>query len=229
VGALVFHRPLAEQAIFGLGAGFSNLVLIGLPVVLTALGPEASFPMLVIIGFHSATFMPLTVLLIQADRNGPAGDRIRVGPLLLDVVRNPVIVALLLGALFNAAGADLWAPLGSLLELLGAAAIPCALFALGGSLAGYPMSGDAAPALVLSGLKLVVHPLLVWMIAVPVLGLSGLPVTVAVLLAAMPSAVFVYLFGSRYEAAAAVAARTVLLTSVASFATLWILLLRLPG
>jgi predicted permease len=220
----VYHRPLAEQAVFGLGAAFSNLFLIGLPVVLTALGPEASFPMVMILGFHSATFMPLTVLLVQADRDRTGSLSSRLRTVVHDVVRNPIIVALLVGAVINVSGLPLWSPAASILDLLGQAAIPCALVALGGSLAGYDASGETGPVLLLTALKLVVHPLLVWIVAVPVLGLSGLPVSVAVLLAAMPSAVFVYLFGARYDAAANVAARTVLLTSVASFATLWAVL-----
>jgi predicted permease len=220
IGRVVFRRPLADQAIFGLGAAFSNLFLIGLPVVLTALGPQASFPMLVIIGFHSATFMPLTVILVQAGRSESGSVSSRVASVLVDVLRNPVIIALAAGLVLNVAGVGFWPPVASLLDLLGNAAIPCALFALGGSLHGYPIGGEAAPAIVLAGLKLVVHPLLVWLIAVPVMGLEGLPVAVAVLMAAMPSAVFVYLFGARYQAAPTVAARTVLLTSVASFVTL---------
>jgi predicted permease len=224
VGRFMFGKPLADQAIFGLGAAFSNLFLIGLPVVLTALGPEASFPMLVIIGFHSATFMPLTVILVQAGRSEGEGMGARVLSVLAEVVRNPVIIALAGGVVLNVIGIGFWPPVASLLDLLGSAAIPCALFALGGSLHGYPVGGDAAPAFVLGGLKLIVHPLLVWLIAVPVMGLQGLPVAVAVLMAAMPSAVFVYLFGARYQAAAEVAARTVFLTSVASFVTLSIVL-----
>jgi len=224
VGRVVFGRPLADQAIFGLGAAFSNLFLIGLPVVLTALGPEASFPMLVIIGFHSATFMPLTVILVQAGRSDSGGFASRMASVLADVLRNPVIIALAAGIALNVVGIGFWPPVASLLDLLGNAAIPCALFALGGSLYGYPIGGEAAPSVVLAGLKLIVHPLLVWVIAVPVMGLEGLSVEVAVLMAAMPSAVFVYLFGARYQAATEVAARTVLLTSVASFVTLSIVL-----
>jgi predicted permease len=95
---------------------------------------------------------------------------------------------------------------------------------MGGSLGTQPLIGDVPPALVLSGLKLFVHPLLVWVVAVPILGLSGLWAWVAVTMAAMPSGVNVYLFGARYEAAAGVAGRTVLLTSLGSVATISILL-----
>lgn len=219
-----YRRPLEDQAIFGMGAGFSNLVLLGLPVVITALGPEAMLPLLIIIGLHSATFMPLTVLLVQAGRDGEGSGGARTVRLLAEILRNPIVIGILVGLLVNATGAPLWAGLATMLDLLGAAAIPCALFAMGASLTTYPLAGDAGPALVLSALKLVVHPLLVWAIAVPVLGGSGIAVTVAVLLAAMPSAVNVYLFGARYEAAADVAARTVLLTTVGSMVTVSVVL-----
>lgn len=231
VGRL-FGRPLREQAIFGMGAAFSNLVLMGIPVVLTALGPDASLPMLAIIGFHSATFMPLTVLLVQVGGESEAVSLgHRTARLLGDVLRNPIILGISVGLLVNLTGITMWAAPAAILDFLGAAAVPCALFAMGASLAGYPLTGDVRQALALTALKLLVHPFLVWLVAVPVLGLEGLPVTVAVLMAAMPSAVNVYLFGARYDAAPRVAARTVLLTTVCSMVTIATLLLLLgaPG
>lgn len=220
VGRVPFRRALAEQAIFGMGAAFSNLVLIGIPVVLTALGPDASLPMLAIIGLHSATFMPLTVLLIQAEQADGGSMARRAAGLFADVLRNPIILGILAGLLVNLTGVALWTPVSTILDLLGAAAVPCALFTVGASLAGFPLAGDLAPSLTVTGLKLVVHPLLVWLVAVPVLGADGLAVDVAVLMAAMPSAVNVYLFGERYAAAAGMAARTVLLTTFGSMVTI---------
>ena len=227
VGRVPFRRALREQAIFGMGAAFSNLVLIGIPVVLTALGPDASLPMLAIIGLHSATFMPLTVFLVKADGTDQGPLVGRAGRLAADVVRNPIILGILAGLLVNLSAVTLWAPVTDLLDFLGAAAVPCALFALGASLAGFPLTGELAPSLAVSGLKLVAHPALVWLLAVPVLGAGGLAVDVAVVLAAMPSAVNVYLFGERYAAAAGVAARSVLITTVASVVTIAVVLVLL--
>jgi malonate transporter and related proteins len=224
MGKLVFGRSLADQAIFGMGAAFSNLVLMGIPIILTALGPEALLPMLVIIGFHSATFMPVTVILIQAGRGGPETVSRRLGRVLGDVVRNPVIVGIFVGLLLNVLDVSMWVPMERLLEMLGAAAVPCALFAMGASIADYPLSGDLWPAALLTALKLVVHPLLVWLIAVPLLGLEGLWVSVAIVMSSMPSAVNVYLFGSRYDAAQSVAARTVLLSTLCSMLTIPVVL-----
>ncbi len=229
IGRFPFKRSLADQAIFGMGGAFSNLVFMGIPITLSALGPDASLPMLLIIGFHSATFMPLTLAIVQAD--GPNRKRgfARFFAVFRDVARNPIILGILAGVIVNLLGFTLWVPVDRVLDLLGSAAVPVALFAMGASLAGYPLAGDVLPALVLSVLKLVVHPLVVWLVAVPWLGLGGLWVSVAIIMAAMPSAVNVYLFGARYDAAPDVAARTVLISTVGSVVTISVILAMMGG
>jgi malonate transporter len=82
---------------------------------------------------------------------------------------------------------------------------------------------------VLSVIKLAVHPLIVWVLAAPVFGLEGLWVSVPVVMASMPSAVNVYLFGARYDTAPGVAARTVLVTTVGSVVTIAVVLLLVGG
>jgi len=144
-------------------------------------------------------------------------------------VRNPIIMGLLLGVAVNLGGLGLPGPVDTMAEMVGASAVPCALFALGASLAGYPLTGDLPPALVLSFLKVVAHPALVWLLAVPVLGLEGIWVPVAVTMAAMPSGINVYLFGARYDVAPGVAARTVLISTAASLVTLPVLLYLFAG
>ena len=223
-GRFVFDRRLAEQAIFGMSASFSNTVLIGIPVVLTALGPEASLPMLLIIAFHSALFMPLTVALIAVGQGGNGPVTRRITAVFGDVLRNPIILGILMGAIVNLGDVDVWSGLAALLDFLASAAVPCALFALGASLVGLPPSGDLPPAVSLSALKLVAHPLLAGVIAGPLLGLDGPMFSVPIVLAAMPTGVNVYLFGARYEEAAGVAARTVLLSTVGSVVTIWLVL-----
>jgi predicted permease len=210
-----------------MGAAFSNTVLVGIPVILMAFGPEATLPLFLIIAFHSATFMPLTVALIQAARGAGVSWTDQLTNVFREIVRNPIVMGLLLGFLANLSGMTLPTPVDRFTELLGGAAVPCALFAMGASLASYPLTGDVLPAVLLTSLKLVVHPLIVWVGAVPLLNLGGLWVSVAVTMAAMPAGVNVYLFGARYDAASGVAARTVLLSSVASMGTITFLLLLL--
>jgi predicted permease len=219
----LFHRPLDERAIFGMGAGFSNTVLMGLPILLTAFGPEANLPIFLIIAFHGPILMPLVSGLIQVGRGEASlGQQFRT--VALELARNPIIVGLALGLATNLGGLSIPASLDRLAEMVGASAVPCALFALGASLAAYPLTGDARPAVLLTFLKLLVHPALVWVLAVPVFGCEGIWVHVAVTMAAMPSGINVYLFGARYNAAPGVAARTVFLSTVFSLGTISVLL-----
>ncbi len=222
-GRFVYRRSPAAQAIFGMSAGFSNTVLVGVPVLLTAYGPEALLPVFLLIALHSALLMPLTVALIQlgsgADRPEVAmRSRLRLAS--ADLLRTPIVTSVFAGFVFNLSGFRLPGPVDGAAEILGTAAVPCALFAMGASLAAFPLRGDLSPALLVVALKLVVHPLAVWVLAVPVMGLEGIWVPVAVTMAAMPSGVNAYLFAARYEAAEGVAARAVFVSTAASIVTI---------
>ena len=229
LGRFLFKRPLADQAMFGMGACHSNTVLIGIPILITAFGPEATLPMFLIIAFHGPTIMPLTTGLIQLGRGGEVTVARQLRAMGLEMLKNPIIMGLFLGLVMNLSGLGIPGPLDGMAELLGASAVPCALFALGASLAGYPLTGDVSPALFLVALKLLVQPALVWILAVPVFGLEGIWVPVAVTMAAMPSGINVYLFGARYDAAPGVAARTVFLSTIFSLGTLSALLYWFQG
>jgi len=223
----IYGRDLAAQAIFGMSGAFANLVLLGIPVLLTAFGPDAALPMFLIIGVDATLVMPLTVVLIHLGR----GDQVTVGGQLREVagalLRNPIILGLALGLAANVSGVTIPGGIDAMIDMMGAAAVPTSLFAMGASLAAYPWRGDLSPALVLTTLKLLVHPLLVWLVATKVLGLEGLWVSVAVVLAAMPTAVNTYLFAARYDAAPRVAAKTVLLSSMLAVVTVSALLVLL--
>jgi len=229
LGRLLFHRTLDQQAIFGMSAGFSNTVLLGIPILITAYGPSATLPIFLLIAFHGPTLMPLTTALIQLSRGREVSATQQAKAVGLELVRNPIIMGLLLGLLSNLSGLVLPGGLDRTIELLGSSAIPCALFAMGASLAGYPLFGDVTPAVLLASVKIILHPLLVWILAVPVFGLEGIWVPVAVTMAAMPTGVNAYLFGARYDAAQGVAARTILLGTVVSVGTISLVLLLFQG
>lgn len=229
IGRFFFNRTLDHQAIFGMSAGFSNTVLVGIPILLTAYGPDATLPIFLLIAFHSSTLMPLTTILIQIKQGGEISVGRQVRSVALELVKNPIIMGLLLGLVANLMGLVLPTGIDRTVELLGSSAIPCALFAMGASLAGYPLMGDVTPAVLLTAIKLILHPLLVWILAVPVFGLDGIWVPVAVTMAALPTGVNAYLFGARYDAAPGVAARTVLLSTFFSLGTISLILVLFQG
>lgn len=229
LGRYPFRRPLQDRAIFGMGAGFSNTVLMGLPIILTAFGPEATLPVLLLIAFHSTLYLPITTFFIEASRGRGASVLGQLRSVGLELARNPIILGLLIGLVTNLAGWTIPNVLDRGVELLASSAIPCALFAMGASLASYPLIGDVPPAIVMGAIKLILHPLLVWILAVGVFRLQGIWVPVAVTMAAMPTGIVAYLFGARHGAAPGVAARTIIFSTVLSIATIsLVLLLLLP-
>ena len=105
----VFDRPRDEQAIYGMGAGFSNTVMLGIPILFGVLGEAATLPVFLIIAFHSVTLLPVSVVLIQSGRQdiearAEGGSLRSTGALVRDVLANPIIAGLGLGMLANVAG-----------------------------------------------------------------------------------------------------------------------------
>ncbi len=221
---LWFRQPLEGQGIFALGAGFSNTVLLGIPLILTAFGEQATVPLFLIISFHSFLLMPTVTTIIEFGR----GQGESVGRLWLSTLKslftNPIILGLLTGLIFNLLKLGVPAALDSVAQMLGAAATPGALFAMGASLSQYRIAGKITEALVLSVIKLLLHPLIVWLLAAIIFRLEPLWIAVAVVMAAMPSGINMYLFAQRYKIAVEAATTTVLLCTALSVVTLSTLL-----
>lgn len=112
--------------------------------------------------------------------------------------------------------------------MLGAAAVPTALFAIGVTLYGQPLSGSAGELGLLSLLKLVVHPLLIFLLMHHVLALEASLVEAGVLLAALPVASNVFILATRYEVRPGMVSGAILVSTTAALISfnLWAAYLR---
>ncbi|MFT3760263.1 AEC family transporter [Thauera sp.] len=223
-GRLLFGRRLDEQAVLGLGAGFSNTGMLGIPLVMTAYGPSAALPLFVMIACHSLLMLPPTTALIEAARGGQQSAAATLLKLGKSVLATPIIWGLSCGLAFALSGVPLPGPLDSVAGGLGAAATPCALFALGASLTRYSLGGNLREPLVLVALKTVGLPLLVWLLATQVFEVPPLWVATGVLLAALPAGITPYLFAQRYNVCQSSVASAVFLSTLLSVVTLTALL-----
>lgn len=200
---LVFARRADEAVLLGFGAAYGNTVMIGIPVVLTVIGEEAAFPLFLIISFHSMVFFSLTTVLVETVRGAGAGLHRIPAEVAKGVVTNPILVALVLGVLANRTGLVLPSTFERFAELIGAAAVPCALFATGAAVADFRVRGALPLVAVLVVLKGVVHPIVAFALTTQVFAVQPLFAAVAVVLATMPVGVNPYLFATRYRAAEA--------------------------
>lgn len=222
--AALFRRPTGEHGLFGLAASYSNAVLLGVPLILTAFGDAATLPLFLLLALHSALLFTAVTLVMETTRHRVAGLRGLPAATLRGLVTNPILLGLVAGLVVNLAGVGIAGPIDAIAETLGRAATPCAVFALGASLARYPISGSLAQASTLCLLKTVAHPALVWLLATRVFDVSPEWTAVAVVMAALPVGVNVYLFAERYQAAVAPVASAIVLSTVTSLATVFALL-----
>src|SRR5690606_6487056 len=147
----------------------------------------------------------------------------------LRIVQNPLLWGVGLGVLANLSGLRLPEAGTAFFDMMSAAVLPTALFGLGGALNEYRLADNWPQALVMSILKLVVHPAIAWVLMVPVLKVDPDLARYGVLLAAMPAGINVYVFATYYNRGVNVATNTVLISTAASLVTVsaWLYVLSL--
>ncbi|MGR8920703.1 MAG: AEC family transporter [Gammaproteobacteria bacterium] len=211
---LGWARPEAGMA--GMVSGYSNMVLLGLPLGLGAYGAAGAVPLFILLATQSSLIFPLTTLVLERGAGGGSGR-------LLRLLANPILWSLALGVAANLAGYRPPAPVGGMIAMLGNAGPACALVALGVSLAGYRLRGGYAEVAVLVALKNGLHPALVWL-ACLALGIDGVWLEVAVLLAVMPCGINAFIFASQYGVREATVSKCIVASTVVSSVTTTLLL-----
>jgi malonate transporter len=233
VARLVFKLGLAEQAIFATGATYSNILLLGIPLVVTAFGPRAALPQSAILALQSVILISLTTFIVETGRGAGEGEEKTSFATIaksaaIGLATNPIIVAMVAGFAWGRTGLGLHEIVDKSLVFLGQAAVPTALFALGASLTRFHLGGDLRQVAAIGLIKLAVLPALVFVSARYVFGLEPLPVAVATISAAMPSGVNAFVLAMRYDTlvariAAAVIATTALAWAIAAALLAWML------
>lgn len=198
---ILFRSPGEELALLGMGSGFSNTVLLGLPLIVLTFGDAAVGPITAIIAFNTLLILPITILIIEVSR-GQSGQRGVVSMALAPIpalVRNPILIAIVTGAAWSFTGMGLAVPVERYIDMMSGAAGPCALFVLGASLAEYKLAGRPRETATLAAFKLLLHPLLVWLLCTQVFALDTLSTGVATMMAAIPVGATVFTVAQQYR------------------------------
>jgi malonate transporter len=150
----------------------------------------------------------------------PAHLLLKVGR---SLIRNPLLVAPVLGAAWAATGLPIPTSAETFFRLLGDAASPCALVALGLFLGerrtGVAAAGGVSGSLLLVGLKLILQPVLAWVLATQVFRLAPSLTHLVVVLAALPTGTGPFMLAEFYGREATITARSILLSTIGSLVT----------
>ncbi len=224
-----FRRSIGEQGIQGIAASFGNLMFIAMPIAISLFGPAAALPVALLVTIENGVIMPFTVSLLEIDRGAKGNLRQAVLAAVQAILRNPVVMSVLLGAAAGLLGIPLPSLFTALVKVVSGATVPCALFALGASLAGLPLSERLRETGTMILLKLFVYPLLVFGAMSLVPSIDPTWRAIAVLGAAMPMGANVYLVAARYETYVARASTAVLFSTTISVITVSLLAVLLAG
>ena len=218
IAARLFEMNGVEQSVFGMGGIFANNLLLGLPLVTTLLG-EAALPVVsMVLVFNSLLLWILVTVSVEWARTrhvSMGGFAITVK----NVALNPVVGSILIGAAWGWLGIPVPSMADRTLDLIGQAAIPLSLIALGMGLGEFGVTEGWRESAAITFVKLSLHPLAVYGLA-RALDLPPLETRAVVLLSALPVGANVYLMAREFNAMPGpIAASLVLSTAVAAVTT----------
>jgi predicted permease len=223
----VFGRDSRAGVVGGVSSAFSNLVLLGIPFVSGVFGKQGVEVLSLLVSVHLPIMMMASVVLFEmfgrADGHGELDAARVLRSFLRKVFANPLIIGILAGLAWRFTGLSLPRFGVRLVDSLGDAAGPVALFSIGLGLRRFGISGNLKPALMLSVLKLGLMPSAVLAFAW-FLGLPALTAQVAVAAAAMPCGVNAYLIATQFGTGQALASNQLTLSTVCAVVStaLWI-------
>lgn len=224
---LIFGREWEESVAIGFCCLFSNSVLLGLPITERAYGVDALQANYAIIAVHSPFCYGVGISVMEIVRaRGHTGPAL-VSKVLRAMFSNALILGIAAGFVVNLTGLPLPGPLDDGLDLMVRAALPAALFGLGGVLGRYRPEGDLRLVLYVCAVGLLMHPLITRGLGAA-LSLPTDALRSATLTAAMAPGINAYIFANMYGCARRVAASAVLIATGLSILTVWMWLGSLP-
>lgn len=218
----IFGRDARAAIIGGIIAGFSNLMLLGLPFMQAVFGQAGVSYLSLIVAVHLPSVMAASILLFSRVA-ASEGTPVSFARLAVDfgkaIASNSIVIGIILGLLFRLSGLSLPPVAARLVDTFADLAGPLALFAMGLGMRRFGIRADLGPAVTLSVLKLFFMPAvalgMAWL-----LGLSSVAAQVAIVGAAMPSGVNPYLFATRYGTGQAMSSTALTLGTIAAAFTL---------
>jgi malonate transporter and related proteins len=225
VGRVWFHQDLATRTVAGLAALQANTVYMGLPLLLTAYGPDGALPTIVATLCLTFVFISSVIAVLESTRASEQSTFRMAAQVASRVLRNPLVISPLLGILFSIAALPLPKAASNYLDLMAATVGPAALFSLGLSLIGRKLTGNMAEVIWLSTLKAIINPALTFALVTYVFAMDSLWSKAAIILAAMPTGANAYVVAQQYNVHVETVSSVVVLSTGISVVTISILLI----
>ena len=224
VGMVASRGAVAEATIQGLAGAYGNIGYMGPAIAILALGEEAAIPVALIICFENIMHFVVTPALMALSGRNEGSVAEIVLRVLRSIVFHPFIIAVALGVAAAFLAVTPPAPIENLISYLAQAAAPCALFAMGVTLALQSMKRFPRTLALIVPIKLIVHPAAMY-VGMSYLGdFDTMWVFAAVLLASLPAATNVFVMAQQYGVWVERASTAILVSTALSVLTVSALL-----
>lgn len=225
---LAMKRSLAGASIDGLLGAYANTAFMGFPVLLMLYGEASLVPVTIASILTVCVLFGSAIVLIEVDSHRAAGPLKIAGKVTGSLARNPLLIAPVAGTLYGLTGLGFHPAAETFLDMLGGAASPLALVVIGLFLAEKRAvkASETGEAVVLTLVKLVVHPLLAFGLCA-VFGVPAELTAMAVLLAALPTGTGPFMLAELYQQPAVVTSAVILISTIGSLATLPVVMMLL--
>jgi len=221
---LVSRGGLAAMSLQGIASSWGNVGYMGVPLCLAAFGEAGLPPAMLTVIVTAVVSMVFGVMLIElevAAGHGPIRTFFRAA---FNVVRNPLPLSIAFGIAASWIGVPVPVPVEKWIDLLGAAAAPCALFAIGLFLSDKSIKSGLAEAGLATLIKLLLQPLLAALILPAFIDIRSIPGQVALLMAALPTAANAFVLAKQFDVSVEQNTAAVLLSTAFSVITVSALL-----
>lgn len=195
-----------------------NVGFLGVPMLVMLMGEAAVGPVILVLAMDLTVFGSLVVILVTSS-TGSNSPVMALRSALKGLLANPMIVSISLGLIWSSLSIPMWKPLDDFVSILGAAATPGALVAIGASLSTIRAARGLMPAFWLSGLKLIAHPAAVAVTALLVFNVDPFAAGVMIACAALPVAGNIYILAQHYNVEPEKISASILVSTVISVIT----------
>ena len=216
--AMIRGCEISEASVEAQCGVIGNTGFLAIPMLILLFGDQAAAPVLMVLTVDLVVFGSLIVAVITGSRDG----RLSLGifkTIGLGLLKNPMIMAILAGLIWSLLGIPRFDPFTQFFQILGAAATPCALFAIGGSLVARNAE-RVSVALWISFSKLFLHPIAVAIAAYGIFDVETFAAGIMIAAAAMPVAGNIYIVAQHYNVAPQRASSSILISTIISVITL---------
>jgi predicted permease len=220
VAKYAFPNRLGALGLAGLSAIFANTGYMGIPLLMLAYGEAGMLPAIISTILNGAVIMAFGIVLLELDVHQGEGSLTVLQNALRGVVRSPLVLSAVAGLAVSGFGIPLPQAVGTFCDILGASAGPCALFAIGLFMVGKSPTAGAVEVSWLVFLKLLVQPLITWLLAFHLFTMEPVWAAGAVIQSALPTGALVFVLAQQYGIYVQRSTAVIMASTVISLVTL---------